>query len=195
MVKQVHGTAVIEAARAAPETEADGAVTRGPGAVCAVMTADCLPVLLSDRAGKRAGSPRRLAWTRGRSPRKRRACNGPSPARSHRLHRTGHRSASLRSRRGRPQGFRRQRSRRCGVVRAASERDVLRRFVRACAAAARGGGVAKSMAGNSAPRAKSVSSPSAGTGPPAEWRALSGSRTARTCRRLHGSPRRPSRAV
>ncbi len=54
-VKQVHGTAVIDAAHATPDTEADGAVTRGPGTVCAVMTADCLPVLLSDRAGKRAG--------------------------------------------------------------------------------------------------------------------------------------------
>ena len=54
-VKQVHGTAVIEAARAAPDTEADGAVTRSPGTVCAVMTADCLPVLLSDREGRRAG--------------------------------------------------------------------------------------------------------------------------------------------
>lgn len=54
-VKQVHGTAVIEAARATSDTEADGAVTRSPGTVCAVMTADCLPVLLSDREGRRAG--------------------------------------------------------------------------------------------------------------------------------------------
>jgi YfiH family protein len=54
-VKQVHGTVVIDAARATPDTEADGAVTRSPGTVCAVMTADCLPVLLSDREGRRAG--------------------------------------------------------------------------------------------------------------------------------------------
>src|SRR5258706_15354138 len=54
-MKQVHGTAVIDATRATPDTEADAAVTRDPGAVCAVMTADCLPLLLSDRAGKRVG--------------------------------------------------------------------------------------------------------------------------------------------
>ena len=54
-MKQVHGTSVIDADRAAPETEADGAVTRQPGRVCAVMTADCLPVFVSDRAGRAAG--------------------------------------------------------------------------------------------------------------------------------------------
>jgi YfiH family protein len=54
-VKQVHGTGVIEAARATPEAEADGIVTQDTGTVCAVMTADCLPVLLSDRAGKSVG--------------------------------------------------------------------------------------------------------------------------------------------
>jgi len=54
-VKQVHGTAVIDAARATPDAQADGVVTQRPGAVCAVMTADCLPVLLSDRAGKSVG--------------------------------------------------------------------------------------------------------------------------------------------
>src|SRR5436309_7583772 len=54
-VKQVHGTAVIDAARATPDAEADGVVTQSSGAVCAVMTADCLPVLLSDRAGRSVG--------------------------------------------------------------------------------------------------------------------------------------------
>lgn len=54
-IKQVHGTAVIDAERATPETEADAAVTRRPGRVCIVMTADCLPVLLSDRAGRAVG--------------------------------------------------------------------------------------------------------------------------------------------
>ena len=54
-MKQVHGTAVIDAARATADTEADGAVTRDPGAVCAVTTADCLPVLLCERAGKGVG--------------------------------------------------------------------------------------------------------------------------------------------
>lgn len=54
-VKQVHGTAVIEAGRAAPDAEADGVVAHDTGMVCAVMTADCLPVLLTDRAGKSVG--------------------------------------------------------------------------------------------------------------------------------------------
>ncbi len=54
-VKQVHGTAVIDAARATPDAEADGIVTQSPGRVCAVMVADCLPVLLSDREGKSVG--------------------------------------------------------------------------------------------------------------------------------------------
>jgi YfiH family protein len=54
-MKQVHGTVVIDAAKAPPEAEADGAVTRVPGSVCAVLTADCLPVLLSDRAGEAVG--------------------------------------------------------------------------------------------------------------------------------------------
>jgi len=54
-MKQVHGTAVLDVSRATPETEADAAVTRFPGVVCAVMTADCLPVLLSERSGRAAG--------------------------------------------------------------------------------------------------------------------------------------------
>jgi polyphenol oxidase len=54
-MRQVHGRAVIEADGVTPETEADAAVTRRAGAVCAVMTADCLPVLLSDRAGRAVG--------------------------------------------------------------------------------------------------------------------------------------------
>jgi YfiH family protein len=54
-MKQVHGTVVIDAAKATPDTEADGAVTRAAGSVCAVLTADCLPVLLSDRTGTTAG--------------------------------------------------------------------------------------------------------------------------------------------
>jgi len=54
-VGQVHGTAVIDAARATPDAEADGIVTQDAASVCAVMTADCLPVFLSDRAGKSVG--------------------------------------------------------------------------------------------------------------------------------------------
>jgi len=54
-LKQVHGIRVIEAERTNPGTEADGAVVRDPGVVCAVLTADCVPVLLCDRAGGVAG--------------------------------------------------------------------------------------------------------------------------------------------
>lgn len=47
-LKQVHGTRCVDAARAAPGTEADASVTRERGVVCAVLVADCLPVLLCD---------------------------------------------------------------------------------------------------------------------------------------------------
>lgn len=49
---QVHGTEVVRAEAIRPdETEADAALTARPGVVCAVLSADCLPVLLCDRAG------------------------------------------------------------------------------------------------------------------------------------------------
>jgi hypothetical protein len=49
---QVHGRA-IASADDAPESarRADGAVARAAGRVCAVLTADCLPVLFTDRDG------------------------------------------------------------------------------------------------------------------------------------------------
>jgi purine-nucleoside/S-methyl-5'-thioadenosine phosphorylase / adenosine deaminase len=54
-VRQVHGAVVIDAVEAAPDVEADGIVARSAGSICTVLTADCLPVLLSDRAGKAVG--------------------------------------------------------------------------------------------------------------------------------------------
>lgn len=45
---QVHGCRCIDAATAAPGTQADASFTRQRGVVCAVLTADCLPVLLCD---------------------------------------------------------------------------------------------------------------------------------------------------
>jgi len=45
---QVHGTRCVDAATAAPGVEADASFTRRRGVVCAVLTADCLPVLLCD---------------------------------------------------------------------------------------------------------------------------------------------------
>ncbi len=50
---QVHGVTVVDAAQPADQPQADGAFATAPGAVCAVLTADCLPVLLCDRAGTR----------------------------------------------------------------------------------------------------------------------------------------------
>lgn len=50
-LRQVHGTRVVEAVPGSAGEEADAAVAREPGRVCAVLTADCLPVLLADDAG------------------------------------------------------------------------------------------------------------------------------------------------
>jgi YfiH family protein len=58
---QTHGNAVLDLdAPGLPPTEAlrqaDAAFTRRPGVVCAVMTADCLPVLLCDKQGSLAAA-------------------------------------------------------------------------------------------------------------------------------------------
>ncbi len=50
-VKQVHGKRVVVADGLEDGTEADAVFTRQPEIVCRVETADCLPVLLSNRAG------------------------------------------------------------------------------------------------------------------------------------------------
>lgn len=55
-LRQVHGTAVAYAASAAPGTTADATWCDRPGPVCAVLTADCLPVLMCDRAGTRVAA-------------------------------------------------------------------------------------------------------------------------------------------
>jgi purine-nucleoside/S-methyl-5'-thioadenosine phosphorylase / adenosine deaminase len=51
-LRQVHGIAVVDAAAASGEPEADASVARAPGVVCAVKAADCLPVLLADDAAR-----------------------------------------------------------------------------------------------------------------------------------------------
>ncbi len=50
-LKQVHGTRCIDAAMAGVDNVADASVARAGGVVCAVLTADCLPILLCDAAG------------------------------------------------------------------------------------------------------------------------------------------------
>lgn len=55
-LRQVHGTRCVDASAVAPGTEADAAIARRPGVVCAVLTADCLPVLLCDEAGTVVGA-------------------------------------------------------------------------------------------------------------------------------------------
>jgi hypothetical protein len=49
-LKQVHSVRVVELGRES-NREADASFTRDAGEVCAVLTADCLPVLFCDRAG------------------------------------------------------------------------------------------------------------------------------------------------
>ncbi|POA97708.1 peptidoglycan editing factor PgeF [Chromobacterium sinusclupearum] len=52
-LNQVHGVAVADAASAgAIPPDADASFARAPGAVCVVMTADCLPVLLCEEQGQ-----------------------------------------------------------------------------------------------------------------------------------------------
>jgi hypothetical protein len=53
---QVHGTAVLDAADLHNAPQADASITSKPGVVCAIMTADCLPVLFCDRQGKVVGA-------------------------------------------------------------------------------------------------------------------------------------------
>ena len=53
---QVHGCVVAHAGRDSLGCEADAAVSSSPGKVCAVMTADCLPVLLCDVQGSRVAA-------------------------------------------------------------------------------------------------------------------------------------------
>jgi YfiH family protein len=54
-LEQIHGTTIadLDSDWSGP---ADGAVTSRPGTVCAILTADCLPVLLAARDGTRVGA-------------------------------------------------------------------------------------------------------------------------------------------
>lgn len=55
-LSQVHGTCSADAATVGQGCEADASYTDRPGVVCAVLTADCLPVLLCDDEGRRVAA-------------------------------------------------------------------------------------------------------------------------------------------
>ncbi|HEX5339553.1 MAG TPA: peptidoglycan editing factor PgeF [Gammaproteobacteria bacterium] len=50
-LQQIHGTQIVRLDGSALIEPADAAVTARAGEVCVIMTADCLPVLLCDKAG------------------------------------------------------------------------------------------------------------------------------------------------
>jgi hypothetical protein len=53
---QEHGTRVLDANRALDRPAADAATARQPQQVCAVLTADCVPVLFCDPAGRQVAA-------------------------------------------------------------------------------------------------------------------------------------------
>jgi polyphenol oxidase len=55
-LKQVHGIDVVEAVFGEAGAVADGSCTEMLGTVCAVLTADCLPVFLCDRQGAKVAA-------------------------------------------------------------------------------------------------------------------------------------------
>jgi YfiH family protein len=58
-IAQVHGVGVVDAALVqpgAPVQTGDASLAADPGVVCAILTADCLPVLLADLEGKVVGA-------------------------------------------------------------------------------------------------------------------------------------------
>jgi YfiH family protein len=55
-LEQVHGCDVAHLNAEAGGCRADAAVTSEPGRVCAVLTADCLPLLICNRAGTRVAA-------------------------------------------------------------------------------------------------------------------------------------------
>ena len=55
-LEQVHGTVVANADAAGCRVQADACIARHRGAVCVIMTADCLPVLLCDEDGTVVGT-------------------------------------------------------------------------------------------------------------------------------------------
>jgi YfiH family protein len=55
-LQQVHGVQVVDAGHTTCLPQADASVSTHRGAVCAVMTADCLPILLCNESGSVVGA-------------------------------------------------------------------------------------------------------------------------------------------
>jgi YfiH family protein len=55
-LEQTHGTNVVNANKVAVGVVADAAYADQPGAVCAILTADCLPLLLTDKKGSKVAA-------------------------------------------------------------------------------------------------------------------------------------------
>jgi len=55
-LNQVHGTSVVRSGAGAEGADADAVWTDSPGQPCAVLTADCLPVLFCSHEGDRVGA-------------------------------------------------------------------------------------------------------------------------------------------
>lgn len=55
-LQQVHGTDVIHASSWQQSSQADAIYSDQPNQVCAIMTADCLPVLFTDKQGKQVAA-------------------------------------------------------------------------------------------------------------------------------------------
>jgi YfiH family protein len=55
-LQQVHGSTVVDLDTGPPTGPADAAVTRRAGRVCALLTADCLPILLASDSGSVVGA-------------------------------------------------------------------------------------------------------------------------------------------
>lgn len=55
-LSQMHGNLVVDAENLQPGQSADACIASKPGVVCAVLTADCLPVLFCDLQGRVVGA-------------------------------------------------------------------------------------------------------------------------------------------
>jgi YfiH family protein len=55
-IKQIHGKTVLTAFDDHREKEADATISDQPNQVCVILTADCLPILIADKKGKKVAA-------------------------------------------------------------------------------------------------------------------------------------------